>query len=340
MILFLTCLILQTSMNPLKVAMSGAERAKKFRARNPEKFKHSKLKSDVKILENKLSDETLANKIRVASKLRKQKSRATKKSSGNSSSAVSTNSPSHQVNSSQVPTSSSQVSTSSSSSTSPVTSPSSAILNIAQKSRQGAAGLKTRKKNLIDKNRGIENLKTENSLYRKQLDKIETENFDLQLQLVELKKELLKKDATIDALKEKVDNCDDWLKLAYPKMSEAGKKEFKVAVNHTIPDLRKGTVSRLRKSTGINFSNFLVVDNPEVSNLKKAIEEFAVTNSCVVPDMRKEKRNIRYYHNYLICLHAMFLQENPLTEVSYSSFCSYWPKKVIKPNIEDYAREL
>jgi hypothetical protein len=52
--------------------------------------------------------------------------------------------------------------------------------------------------------------------------------------------------------------------------------------------------------------------------------------------MRKEKKKIRYYFNYLICLHTAFLQENPDKEISYAVFCSYWPKNIIKPKIEDY----
>ena len=73
-----------------------------------------------------------------------------------------------------------------------------------------------------------------------------------------------------------------------------------------------------------------------MSELKEAIEKYAVENSCVVPDMRKEKKQIRYYFNYLICLHANFLQENPSMNVSYAVFCSYWPKTIIKPRIEDF----
>ena len=103
-----------------------------------------------------------------------------------------------------------------------------------------------------------------------------------------------------------------------------------------MPDLPRGTISRLRSATGINFSNPVAIEHGEVSELKKAVEKFAFENSNEVPDMRKEKKQIRYYFNYLICLHTAFLSENPDKDISYAVFCSYWPKNIIKPKIEDY----
>ena len=98
----------------------------------------------------------------------------------------------------------------------------------------------------------------------------------------------------------------------------------------------KGTTWRLLKNTGINLSKKIATDDNEKSELKKKIETFAQENSSVSPDMRNEKKGIRYRHKYLTCLYDDFKHENPDVEVSLSVFCAYLPKNIIKPKAGDY----
>lgn len=321
-------------MNPtVNRPASGAERARKFRAKNPGKDKKNKLKNNINETKKRLIDESYDLKVKESARRRTQKSRAEKKRKLEMESTAASTSKTTQPDSSSSSSvwAAAQLNPDTTSSTS-----SRAIQNIITKSRQGALGLKIRKQNNDCKNETIEELVVQVSELKKQLHDNEEENFDLHLQVAELTNKVLKKDQSIESLASDLKTSDHWLKLTYQKMSPVGKREFKTALNLSIPDFSKGTITRLRNATGINFSNPLPVDKSVASELKEAIEKFAVENSCDVPDMRKEKKSIRYYYNYLICLHATFLQEHPLREVSYAVFCSYWPKNIIKPRIEDF----
>ena len=67
------------------------------------------------------------------------------------------------------------------------------------------------------------------------------------------------------------------------------------------------------------------------------VNKFAEDNSTPVPDMRKARKDIRYRHSYIIILYDEFKYINPDTQCSYSQFCAYWPKNIIKPKSGDYA---
>lgn len=91
------------------------------------------------------------------------------------------------------------------------------------------------------------------------------------------------------------------------------------------------------KNTGINLSKKIATEDKEKSELKTKIEKFAHENSNESPDMRNEKKSIRYRHKYLTCLYDDFKHYNPDVEVSLSVFCAYWPTNIIKPKAGDYA---
>ena len=324
-------------------AASGAERAKKFRSKNPGKVKLENLRLSVSIAQKRLTDDNFNDKFKEAVRKRKQKSRAEKKNKA----GLEAESSSAERSSSTPPAITSVSGASSSSASSgriatphatetPTSTTSRAILNLFNKSRQGVAGAKIRKKNITEKKDIITTLENQIDQQKKELEKNDSYNFDLQLQVTELETKVKKRDEIVENLKSQLDTCDSWLKMTYKKLGPVGKKEFRTAFNLSIPDMPRGTVSRLRVSTGINFSNGLNVERNGTTELKQDVELFAIENSCEVPDMRKEKKKIRYYYNYLICLHASFLQENPSKEISYAVFCSYWPKNVIKPKIEDF----
>ena len=152
-----------------------------------------------------------------------------------------------------------------------------------------------RKKNLIDKKDIIETLENQIDQQKKELEKNEDENFDLQLKMTELETKVKKKDETIENLRSQLETCDSWLKITYHKLGPVGKKEFKTAFNLSIPEMPRGTLSRLRSSTGINFSNTLNVERNIMSELKQDVAKFAIENSCEVPDIRKEKKKIGSY---------------------------------------------
>ena len=79
---------------------------------------------------------------------------------------------------------------------------------------------------------------------------------------------------------------DKWFGLTYKKLSSIGRKEFKVAVDLAQPDFPRGTLRSFRESTGLNFSKAPCPEKNIKTDLKVAIEKFAIENSCIVPDIR------------------------------------------------------
>ena len=300
-----------------KEVASDAARGRKYRQKNPERAKRNNMKLSINLTERRLRDESFDRKFKQAARDRKRKSREEKKKS------IENDPGSHAQQ--NLPQRCSEKESSSS-----------GLHNVIQKSRQGVAGIRKRRKNLVEKNDTIAEMEAEKRELTNQLSNCEDENFEQQLKIAEMENKLKQKDVIIDDLKNQLENSDLWLKMTYQKMEPVGKKELKTAFAQAMPDLPRGTISRLRNATGINFSNPVAIEHGEVSELKKAVEKFAIENSSDVPDMRKEKKQIRYYFNYLICLHTAFLTENHDKDISYAVFCSYWPKNIIKPKIEDY----
>ena len=308
---------------------TGAERTKKCRMKNPDKVKLSNLKNRVKMAGKRLSDELYDSSFRESAKKRQRKSREKKRG------LLAENQSSQNLFSPEPGTSRSKTGMSTAG-TSQQPKNQVGPGNICQLSRQNIAGKKIRKKFLKEKNKTIDDLNEEKAKLLEQVNRNEDEIFSLQLQVSELQQVSQTKDRRIENLQAEMKESDKWFGLTYKKLSSNGRKEFRVAVDLAQSDFPRGTLRRLRESTGLNFSKAPCPEKNIKTDLKVAIEKFAVENSCVVPDMRKEKKNIRYCFNYLICLHANFLVENPNISVSYAVFCSYWPKNIIKPRIEDY----
>ena len=97
-------------------------------------------------------------------------------------------------------------------------------------------------------------------------------------------------------------------------------------------DFPVGTLSRLRNNTGINFSKAPTAPTEEESPLKKAVAAFALENSC---DIRAAKKKIRCFYHYKLVLWMLFRSTHGI-DVSYSTFCRYWPENIVKPKIEDF----
>ena len=136
-------------------------------------------------------------------------------------------------------------------------------------------------------------------------------------------------------MKKRVKDADAWVKPTYNNLSPAGRTEMKTAVFMARDEFPAGTISRLRENTGINFSKSPITINEEESLLKKSVASFAVENSCEVPDTRAAKKGLRYFYNYKFVLWMQY-KSGQGSDLSYSTFCKYWPPNIIKPKIEDF----
>ena len=94
-------------------------------------------------------------------------------------------------------------------------------------------------------------------------------------------------------------------------MAFDGKRQYKESVTVSAPDLEKGTIRRLRKETGINFSNPPANNDNEKSELKTMIKKFALDNTIEVPDKRKVKQGIRYRKSSKLSLFECFDSQYP-----------------------------
>ena len=204
--------------------------------------------------------------------------------------------------------------------------------NSAKRSRQAIVGLLKRKRNTLEKNDTIESLLAQKEELKKKVEEIET-------QLEELNIEMKRIECENAQLRTKMKENDLWLKATFSYCTTATKREFKNAyqIAANANQIPKGNTLRLLRNTGINFSKKLPQHEEDKSALKKKIEDFAKENSSEMPDMRNQKKSIRYRHHYLTTLHEDFKHINPDIEISYSTFSSYWPQNVVKPKPGDYA---
>ena len=62
------------------------------------------------------------------------------------------------------------------------------------------------------------------------------------------------------------------------------KREFCDAFTAAQPSMKKATISRLRKSTKMNFSNLTAMEEDLERKIKKKIVAFATENTIEVPD--------------------------------------------------------
>ena len=111
---------------------------------------------------------------------------------------------------------------------------------------------------------------------------------------IKLRKTLIELDNTKTKVKEMLEQKekqdienDEWIAKVYKNMSTDGKKDFINAFTVAGPLLRRGTVSRLRKTTGLNFSKITIKTTEDEIKLKKEIMEFAEENTIDVPDKKK-----------------------------------------------------
>ena len=117
-------------------------------------------------------------------------------------------------------------------------------------------------------------------------------------------------------------------------------KKFKLAVFHNKDKLPEGTLSRLRRSTGVNFSKPPAEHNFQIPSVAEKIREFAMLNSSEMPDLRsnpgvnKSKPDTRFAIHYLTVLHIQYQVDYPEDKVSYRTFCRWWPSNIVKPDLK------
>ena len=152
-----------------------------------------------------------------------------------------------------------------------------------------------------------------------------------------LTKKLHEKDMEIEDLRKreaKDTSGDDWVKKVYNQMNSDGKRHFREAFYTASPEIERGTITRLRKNTGLNFSNPPSKNEQVKSETKLRIEAFAEQNTIQVPDKKKVSRGIRYRTSSLLSLYEAFECQNP-NMCTYATFCKYWPRNFIKPKASD-----
>jgi hypothetical protein len=138
---------------------------------------------------------------------------------------------------------------------------------------------------------------------------------------------------------------DSWIKTIYFDLPPPDRKKFKLAVFDNKTRLPEGTLARLRRSTGVNFSKAPVVENLELPALAEHIREFANLNSSEKPDQRSNsggstddnqvnKPDVRFAIHHLTVLHDQYLIDHPDHHCSYRTFVRWWPTNIVKPDLK------
>ena len=150
----------------------------------------------------------------------------------------------------------------------------------------------------------------------------ESELKDEKIQVLEIEMKRLENENA--EKRSKMKENDLWFAETYKYCPAATKKVFRnayqlAASSNEIPT---GTTLRLLRNTGINLAKRLPKNGEEKSDLKKKVEKFAEENSSEMPDMRHQRRGVRFRHHYLITLYDEFKHCYPETEISYFTFSS------------------
>ena len=100
-----------------------------------------------------------------------------------------------------------------------------------------------------------------------------------------------------------------------------------------------GTIERIRKAIKVNICNPLVPVSTAERKLTKAIKDFAIENSDMVPDREKAASGIRYCHQYKFVMYQHFITTNPNNLFcSLITFYRLWPKNIKRPKLADSNR--
>ena len=211
--------------------------------------------------------------------------------------------------------------------------------NSAGPSRQRIEGDKQKKKYDKEKIKTIKELIEETEAFKTTQDKHDDELVEMDFKLSETVKELNRyKDKVMQLIEERgkaeTEN-DDWVGKVYKNMTSAGRKDFRNAFTVASYSLKRGTILRLRRTTGLNFSNTTTNSIEEESELKKKIIEFAKDNTIDVPDKKKYLKGARFRTASLLSLYSTFESHNPGL-CTYPTFTRYWPALFVKPLASEF----
>jgi hypothetical protein len=324
-------------------SLTGAERQKKYKENNQKKVELNQLKQNIR-RQNLKYDADKAAEAREAGKKRKAEYRARKKALDENKennmdlSDVTLASDDTDTNQNDTSNASDHNSSFKTPKRRRDISSDSSFLSSNEKatpSRQHAIGQQIRKKNYKLNSQKYEDLVDENNDLKAAQDKHDDILVELDLRIRELEATEEKLENRIRELENEKEKNDEWLCEVYKNLTADGKKQFKTAFAVSSHKFKKGTISRLRKTTGINFSNPLPQNIEEPSEIKLKIVEFAKNNTIDVPDKKKYVKGIRYRTASLLSLYNTFESENP-NICTYQTFCKYWPALFVKPSPSEF----
>ena len=189
------------------------------------------------------------------------------------------------------------------------------------------------------KDKSICELRKENEELKKAADNHDDQLAEMDLELNEMKHKLEGALAKIKELEAERDNeymeNDQWIPIVYRNMSIEGRKEFKNAFLVASDSLKKGTISRLRRTTKLNFSKIPTHTAENESDLKKKIKSFALENTIQVPDKKKYMIGARFRTSSMISLFNTFETQYPGL-CSSGTFHKYWPIEYVKPCASEF----
>ena len=321
-----------------KKVQSGNDRQKKFKEKNPNLVKLNQLKQSLARTKIKETNPDKAEAIKEANKKRKQKQRNKENRPPNAEQSRDSgdfadvsllsedegNSRRKNRRSSGDFSDVSMVTEDQGASSAPIF------------SRQQIAGFKLRKKNDKVKGLKIEELKVQHEEMKQSQDKHDDMLAELDFKIKELEVENEKAMKRIKELEEENSrNKDKWFALVYKNLTPDGRREVRNAFTVAAPEMDNGTITRLRKNTGINFSNLTANQKEVETELKEKVLEFSERNTTVVPDKKKYAKGVRFRMSSLLCLFNTFETEHP-NICSYQTFCKYWPAHYVKPRASEF----
>jgi len=143
-------------------------------------------------------------------------------------------------------------------------------------SRQHVLGKKMRGKNDKVKSDHVKELMNDNNILRNTQDRHDDLLTELDFRIQELEVNEDKYQKKIKDLEEQNNkNTDKWFVEVYKNLNPDCRREVRNAFAVASPQMEKGTILRLRKNTGINFSNPTAITREEVTELKQKVLDFA-----------------------------------------------------------------
>ena len=251
-----------------KVPLSGSERQRKYKENNKLKVELNELKQSIARSKLKETDPDKAQKVKENNRKRKAEQRRRQKELTTSETSESDNTtPCDDFSMRRrrfVSGDSSVVTLANDDGTFAKPSP----------SRQYLEGVKQRKRNRKESEIRMKDIIEENDNLKRDQDKVDDTIFDLELKIADLENQLESSKHKIVELETENSKSYDWFGTLYENMSARGRREIRDVFFVIKPQLEKGTLHKLRKNMGINFSIPTANVSQENSELKNKVLDF------------------------------------------------------------------